>query len=79
MEDPMGSVYTFIGKAAPPAGGGYRVAGDRGYNATPGPVTVTDGAEEGPGVAQPTLPPAVGGEATYIVTKGLPLADTPTV
>jgi hypothetical protein len=76
MEGPTGSMYTFIGRAAPP--------GDRGYRAIPGPFlpepfSMTDGAAEGSEVAHPALPPAVGGDATYIVTNGLPVADTPTV
>jgi hypothetical protein len=69
-------MYTFIGRAAPPGDRGYRAFGDRGYRAMPGPFNVTDGAAERTGAAHPALPPAVGGDATYIVTNGLPVADT---
>ena len=71
MEGPTGSMCTFIGRAAPP--------GDKGNRAMPGPFTVTDGAAEGTGTAHAAPPPAVGGDATYIVTNGLPVADTLTV
>src|SRR5690348_13804976 len=64
-------MFTFAGMLGPP--------GDNGNTATPGPFTLNAGAANGAVAVHPTLLEAVGADAIYVETNGVPDADTPTV